>query len=251
MNSMDIIANREKDGRKIVILENEERCAAYIVAFWHKICSQILETKPSITIALSGGKSPQGTLSALSREQDLPWQKMHIFMVDERFVPPEHEASNYGMIRRVLLDHVRIPQENIHPVDTNLPGPIDAARDYEKKIITHFNLKKPELPRFDIIMLGLGEDGHTASIFPGSHLLGETKKLVHAVSPGGTLRDRVTLTLPVLNNARYILMLVIGRSKTAILEQIIENKDKNLPASRVRPVNGFLLIIADKHAAGK
>lgn len=234
---------------KIIVLADKEQCAAYIAAFWRKICSQALETKPSVAIALSGGNSPKETLSTLARERGLPWQRMDIFMVDERFVPRNHEASNYGMIRRFLLDHVPIPHKNIHPVDTSLRDPVLAATDYERKIATHFNLKKRELPRFDIIMLGMGEDGHTASIFPGSPLMGETVNLVQAVFTGNIPHNRITLTLPVLNNARYVLMLVLGRNKAAMLETMIKDLNNDIPASRVRPGNGELIIIADRAAA--
>ena len=243
-------SGREDNERKIIVFENEAQCASFIVAFWREVCSETLEAKPSVSAALSGGRSPAGAYSPLAMAKDLPWKMIHVFMVDERFVPHDDQDSNFGMIRTALLDHVPIPKENVYPIETKLKGPVEAAGDYEKKLSQHFNLKKGELPRFDIVMLGLGEDGHTASIFPGGPVPDDQEDRVQAVFAKGTGRDRVTLTMPVINNARHILMLVLGQNKAAILRKIVDDRDKALPGSRVRPAHGQLLVIADRDAAG-
>ncbi|MHB8109700.1 MAG: 6-phosphogluconolactonase, partial [Syntrophorhabdaceae bacterium] len=133
--------SRSGKQRKVIVFGNEAQCSAFIAALWREICSETVQERPFLNVALSGGKSPVGVYGALARERDVPWQMIHVFMVDERFVPQDDEDSNFGMLRSVLFDRVPIPQENIHPVKTNCPGPVEAARDYEERISKHFNLK--------------------------------------------------------------------------------------------------------------
>ncbi len=245
-----ILAGPKANERQIIVFETEGRCADFVVSLWREICKETLEARPFVNVALSGGRSPVGVYRALAKQKDLPWGKVHIFMVDERFVPHDDEDSNFGMALKALLDHVPIPAVNIHPIETKLKGPDRAAQDYEKKLSQHFNLKKGELPRFDIVMLGLGEDGHTASIFPGSPVADDAGNRVWPVFAKGHGYDRVTLTMPVINNARHIFILVLGHNKAAILRKIVDDRDRALPASHVRPTHGQLLVIADRDAAG-
>jgi 6-phosphogluconolactonase len=237
--------------KKVMVFEGEEHLIAYILDLWGKMCAESVSERGGTTVALSGGRTPVELYRRLAREEKtLPWDKTHIFLVDERFVPHDHKDSNYKMLQEALLSVVPIPESNVHPVNTGLPTPDEAAVKYEEEIVRHFRSGPDLLPRFDMILLGLGEDGHTASLFPGSGLLEEQKRLVGAVKLDAKLHDRVTLTFPVINNGRLVVFHVEGANKAEALEKVIDDKDPVLPASRVKPAAGDLLFLADRAAAG-
>jgi 6-phosphogluconolactonase len=203
------------------------------------------------TVALSGGNTPRALYALLAAEfKDLiAWNKTHIFFGDERHVPPDHPESNYRMANEALLSQVPIPGENIHRVRTEL-DPQSAAKDYEEQLRTQFRLNKNDLPRFDLMLLGLGDDGHTASLFPGSAALQETARLVVANWVKKLKTFRITLTFPVLNHAAGVLFLVSGQGKAQILKEVLSSPGAaEFPAQRVRPENGRLLWLADQDAA--
>ena len=233
------------------VFEDKEALIAYIVDLWKNVSSASIAEKGAVTVALSGGRTPVDLYQSLAKEgKVLSWEKTHIFLVDERFVPREDSDSNFGMIEHALLKAVAIPRENIHPVDTSLPEPEEAAEAYEKEIIDHFSLEKGRFPRFDLILLGLGEDGHTASLFPGTAVLREKSHLVRAVRLGDRRHDRITLTFPTINNGRHIAFQVEGMEKAGMLRKVMEENDPAVPASLINPVEGDLLFLADRSAAG-
>jgi 6-phosphogluconolactonase len=235
--------------RKVKVFETREEMTAFFVKTWSEVSRKAVAERGEITAALSGGKTPVDAYRALAAERELlPWKHTRIFLADERFVPLTDNESNFHMIEETLLAPVSIPRENVNPVRTDKPGPDDAAKQYEERLASHFALVPGEFPRFDILLLGLGEDGHTASLFPGSPVLEEKVRLARGVFPGGTLRDRVTLTLPVINNGRHIIFLVTGKGKAHALRRVMDG-DESLPASRVLPNNGSLLFLADGEAA--
>lgn len=203
-------------------------------------------------IVLSGGSTPRRTYEILASEpfrESVPWKDVHVFWGDERCVPPDHPESNARMARRALLDHVPVPPGNVHPVSGDA-GPAEAARRYESELRGHFSGQRP---CFDLIFLGMGGDGHTASLFPGAPALVERQRwVVGAQGPSGG-PPRVTLTLPVLNEARFVCFLVAGGNKAKTLAEVIRGPGRSqpLPAQRVMPGAGELLWYVDREAASE
>jgi len=200
--------------------------------------------------ALSGGHTPVGLYSEIARLGGaLDWKKIHIFLVDERLVPHEDSRSNFGMIKKTLLDLVSMPRSNVHPVPVDHADPHVSARIYEDNIRVFFHAAPGAMPRFDLVLLGIGEDGHTASLFPGAPLLDDTTHAVGAVAEGEGGTSRVTLTLPVINNAKEVVFLVTGTGKARIVKRVVEERDARLPASLVAPAEGRLSFLCDCEAA--
>jgi 6-phosphogluconolactonase len=205
------------------------------------------------TVALSGGATPRGMYRLLATEpylSGIPWDVVHIFWVDERCVPVADAASNYGAARKDFLDHIPISPGNLHP----MPGdrePRAGRVQYEEELIRFFNLKTGTVPQLDAIFLGMGKDGHTASLFPGQDSLHERTMLVEAVRGGRPSVDRLTLTLPVLNNAKDVVVLVSGREKGALVAKIVTRAPEyvGLPMGMVQPHRSGLLWIIDGAAA--
>ena len=202
------------------------------------------------SLALSGGSTPARLYSLLASRfrEDIPWAGVHIFWGDERYVPPDDSRSNYGMARNTLLDHVPCPAANIHPMPTHFPTPDAAARDYEATLRSHFSTT---WPRFDLMFLGLGPDGHTASLFPRSQAVDERTRWVLPVLDPPAPPMRLTLTLPVLSQSAHTYFLVSGSDKAQALRAATAGSaDPNVyPAAGVRPANGAPLWWVDKAAA--
>jgi 6-phosphogluconolactonase len=217
-----------------------------------------IAARGTFSIALSGGSTPRLLYEVLadpSVSGDAPWNDIQIFWGDERHVPPDHPESNYRMAREALLDRVTIPAANIHRIHAELPNPTTAAVAYADELVRSFGLDRIDgdttLPRFDLILLGLGEDGHTASLFPHSPALQERRALVAANLVPKLSTTRITLTIPVLNNAARVWFLVTGGSKAAILEQVLEGpvQPDEFPAQYISPIDGELLYQLDSTAA--
>jgi 6-phosphogluconolactonase len=199
-------------------------------------------------VALAGGSTPRAAYELLAREHasEVDWRRVHFFFGDERPVPPDHPDSNYRMAQEALLS--RVPAGSVHRMRGEL-APGEAARRYEEELRSFFAGEK--VPRFDLILLGLGEDGHTASLFPHTEALDETARLV-AANPVPKLGvTRITLTLPVINAARAVVFLVSGESKAEALRAVLEGPadSRSYPASLVQPGSGELLWLADRPAA--
>lgn len=238
------------DKREILIFENSGEISNFAVEKWREISGEAVKDRGRFAVALSGGKTPVGFYQKLAGfKNDLLWDKTHVFLVDERFVPFDDAESNYGMIKDKLLSQVKIPAENIHPVSTGEDTPPAAAEKYEKDLRGFFGLNDGEFPKFDLIMLGIGEDGHTASLFPGTSSWTENKRLVIEVSLNRLKNKRVSLTLPVINNAKNIIFLVASANKAGVLKEIIEGEENPLPASQVKPEKGKVFFLLDKRAS--
>ena len=205
-------------------------------------------------VAFSGGTTPRMLFQRLNipRMQDsLDWDMVHIFWGDERCVPPDDAESNYRMARETLLDDLPIPASNVHRFLTELP-PQEAAQQYQEELRAAFGLVDQSIPPvFDLILLGLGNDGHTASLFPGTSVLDQQERWTAAVFVEKLNAWRVTMTLPVLNAAREILFLVSGESKAQVLEEVLIAGDKGVryPAQLIQPVSGRLYWFVDGKAA--
>ncbi len=199
------------------------------------------------TVALSGGSTPKLMFQVLADQfrDDVSWGGIHFFWSDERHVPPDHPESNYRMAHESLLSHVPVTVNNVHRIHGENPNAADAANEYEQTII---QVTEQTLPRLDLIFLGLGTDGHTASIFPGSEVLHETKRLVAAPYVEKLNTHRITMTLPLLNNGASIVFLVSGADKAEIVKEVLEGENK-YPAQAVKPTNGELIWMLDKDAA--
>jgi 6-phosphogluconolactonase len=204
------------------------------------------------TVALSGGSTPKILYGLLADPNEpfrdkVPWDSAHFFWSDERHVPPDHPDSNYRMANEAMLSRVPVPANNVHRVRSEKPNAAEAASEYEETMV---QTTGQSLPRLDLILLGLGTDGHTASIFPGSEVLLETKRLVAAPWVEKLKAYRITMTLPLLNNGASVLFLVSGAEKAQIVKEVLQGPMR-YPAQAVNPTNGELLWMLDKDAASK
>lgn len=220
-----------------------------------RAANEAVRQEGQFTIALSGGSTPRGlyTLIAANAAGTLPWDKMFFFFGDERHVPPNHPDSNFRMADQALLSKVPVPGSNIFRIPAEVPDAAVAAHTYEKTLREFFSLKPGEFPRFDVILLGLGADGHTASLFPGTAALQEKSRLVVANWVEKLKSTRITLTLPVLNGGRMVVFLVSGNAKAAILHEVLEGKgpDEKYPCRMVKPTDGRLIWFVDRAAASE
>lgn len=205
------------------------------------------------SIALSGGHTPEKMYSLWSQTEQYrektPWERVHLFWSDERYVPPDSSQSNYHMARETLISHVPIPPENVHPIPTNLSTPAECAHAYETELRKFFGVRPAA---FDIQLLGIGPEGHTASLFPGAPVLDEKVHWVAAVRVPAEPPQRITLTPIILNNGRNTFFLVAGENKRAILSAIREESDaqtSRYPAARIQPVKAPIWFL-DEAAAG-
>ncbi|MBE7552202.1 MAG: 6-phosphogluconolactonase [Anaerolineales bacterium] len=246
------------------IFPNPEELGQAAAAHAAQLSAEAIAARGRFTVALSGGSLPQVLGPALVK-QATDWSAWHVFWADERCVPLTHSDSNYFLAQQYLFDHVPIPPGQIHAPDTSL-DPAQTAAAYETvltqvltiqpsipqpddPLLQPSNLPTPALPQFDLILLGMGEDGHTASLFPGHPLLQETERWVVPIfdSPKPP-PQRITLTLPVLNNARQVAFVAAGDGKAAILPQVFA-AGSTLPAHRVQPTSGRLHWFVDEAAA--
>jgi len=204
----------------------------------------------SLTIALSGGSTPELIFTLLGENyaESVPWQFVHFFWGDERCVSPDNTESNYGMTKRALLSRINILSSNIHRIKGE-DDPQKEARRYSEEI-SLFTRKRDGIPVFDLVLLGLGEDGHTASIFPGHPELLDSDKICEVAIHPETLQKRITLTGKVINNAEAVTFLVTGKKKEKIIERIFKNDISalNYPATYIVPVYGRLSWFIDKEA---
>jgi 6-phosphogluconolactonase len=207
------------------------------------------------TIALSGGSTPKNlyTLIAANASASLPWAQMFFFWGDERHVPPDDPDSNYRMAKEALLSKVPVPPANIFPIPAENKDASAAADAYEQTLQKFFALAPGEFPRFDLILLGMGPDGHTASLFPETEALQEKSRLVVANWVEKMKTSRITFTLPVLNAARCVAFLVSGTDKAAVLHEVLESNapSEKYPSKLVQPGEGKLIWFVDRAAASE
>jgi 6-phosphogluconolactonase len=213
-----------------------------------------VQAKGLFSLALSGGSTPKSLYALLAEDSsfraEVPWDKTHFFWGDERHVPPEHPESNYRMAQEALLSKVPLPSENIHRINAGNPNAQRAAEEYEETLRAFFRLRAGEFPRFDLVLLGMGPDGHTASLFPGTEALRERKRMVVANWVEKLHAHRITMTLPVFNRAAMVLFLVSGEEKAETLRRVLgDRRGKDpFPSQLIHPIHGKLLWLVDRGA---
>lgn len=210
---------------------------------------QAIETQGRFLLVLSGGTTPRRLYRLLGGEfrDRIPWEQVRLFWGDERYVPPDRPQSNYRMVKEALLEHAPIPAMNIHPMRTDHVHPEEAARAYEEELRMHIS----PTSRFDLVLLGLASDGHTASLFPGSRALDEASRWVVPVRVPAEPPQRLTLTFPALNRAEQVFFLAAGLAKAGALHRaLVGTSDVHLaPATGVRPASGSVTWWVDNTAA--
>ncbi|MDE3188020.1 MAG: 6-phosphogluconolactonase [Acidobacteriota bacterium] len=227
------------------------RAAQYFV----EMAGESVAARGQARIAISGGSTPRAAFALLADpgqpwRSHMPWDKLELFWVDERCVPPDHPDSNFRMTREAMLDHVPLRPEQIHRMEGEL-APEAAAARYESELRNSFRLEGAESPRFDLIALGMGDDGHTASLFPHTEALHEMGRLVTANHVPQKDTWRITLTWPVINHARSVFFLIGGAEKAAVLHDVFTGPrdPERLPSQLIWPSGGILTLILDKAAA--
>jgi 6-phosphogluconolactonase len=239
-----------ESSRNVLIFETGDEMANFMVERWSELSGHAIKSRGSFTAALSGGETPVLFYRRLAAEgARLQWDRIHLFFVDERFVPLDSADSNYRLLSETLLENIPIPAANIHAICTGETDPLSSARKYEEEMKGFFMLPAEGIPEFDLVMLGIGADGHTASLFPGNVALCDTRHLASAVILDKNRHDRITLTLSVINNARMVVFLVTGKTKASVFRDVVERRDHHLPASLVATEKGSLLFLADAEAA--
>ncbi len=239
-------------GAEVEIFSALEELSFATAKRFQELARQAIARKNFFASALSGGTTPKRLYELLAQKRfQIPWDRVHLFQVDERCVPPDHAESNYRMVREALLSRVALPEGHFHRMLGERTDREEAARQYARELTQWLSPKSGEWPRFDLIFLGMGSDGHTASLFPGSPALGEQSR---AVSPNFTPKlttERLTLTYPVLNAAEEIIFLVSGSEKAEALHQVLEGRadPARYPAQGIRPINGCLRWFVDEAAA--
>ncbi len=241
--------------KEIVVCSDAEELNRRTAEQFVKLATKSVAATGRFTVALSGGSTPRAFYSLLASQtfQPLvPWSKVYFFWGDERCVAPDHPESNYGMARVMMLEKVPVPKENVYRVPTEKGNAQRIAAEYERILRTFFGFNEGQQPRFDLILLGMGEDGHTASLFPGTAALKETGTVTsNDIQKLGT--HRVTLTIPAINQAAHVVFLVSGSSKSSVLKEVLEGQDQptRLPSQSIQPVEGKLLFLVDRAAASE
>ena len=230
---------------ELVVLGDPGAVAREAAARVRAAMGEALAARGVASLVLAGGSTPLAAYDELAREPgELDWTRVHLFLGDERAVPPDDDASNFGAARARLLEPLGLPQEGVHRMQGEL-APERAARDYEAEVRRW--LERHE--RFDLVLLGVGADGHTASLFPGGPELDERERLVLATRSPEPPRDRISLTLPAIARSRAVLVLVTGAAKREAVRRSLE--EGSTPAARARPEGGRAVWLVDLEAAGR
>jgi 6-phosphogluconolactonase len=241
--------------REIIICRGIDDLAQQAAAEFVRLAELSLRDKGRFAVALSGGSTPRALYSLLATPEfnrQISWPQVHLFWGDERCVPQDHADSNYRMVRAALLAKIEIPPGNVHRM-AGEKEPRLAAVEYEDELKNFFQTAPGAFPRFDLILLGLGEDGHTASLFPESDALQEAKRFVTANYVAKLNAHRLTLTFPVLNHGAVVLFLVAGASKAPVVEEVLRDDEQaaRFPAVQVQPIDGRLIWLVTEDAVPK
>jgi 6-phosphogluconolactonase len=221
-----------------------------------RLAQESVAARGIFTLSLAGGSTPRKLYSLLATDpdfRDFPWDKTHLFFGDERHVPPTHTDSNYLMVSSTLLESGKVPQSHVHRIRAEMPDANAAAADYDVEMHAFFTpaMRLGDFPRFDAVLLGMGPDGHTASLFPGSKGLEEKERWVIANWVEKFNSARITFTFPVLDAARKVLLLIAGADKAPTISEVLGTKKETLtyPVQRVKPVDGAKVWLLDSAAA--
>lgn len=235
----------------LYVMKNADEVVSALASYVLHAQKEAVEKKGRFTVALSGGSLPK-MLRGLIGVESVDWDKWQVYYADERAVPLDHPDSNHALCEKELYSKVPIPKENIHPIDTTLLDDLEELSDaYEKALILQFASKdSARFPIFDLILLGMGPDGHTCSLFPGHELLAEEDRWVAYLedSPKPPPK-RITLTYPVINHALRVAFVATGAGKQEMLSKVLDQPELGLPCSRVRPTGGSVCWFVDEDAA--
>lgn len=238
---------------EIYIFKDIEELSRSAAMLFNEQAAQSMADQGRFLVALNGGNTPTRLFQLLATDfrEGVDWTRVHVFWGDERCVPPDDPGSSYGQAREALLSRVPIPEGNVHRIKGEL-GPAEAAKDYAR-ILRDFASPPFEWPRFDLVYLGMGEDGHTASLFPGSPVEAPEPTLPVSAHYQDRPANRVTLTPVVFNRARMVVFMTTGEKKAHALAEVLGNgyNPKRYPARRIKPEDGRLIWLVDEAAASK
>lgn len=235
----------------IIVVEDSAQLAVKGAEIFCRAAKTSIKQAGRLAVAVSGGSTPRAMHQLLTREPyvaKVPWQQTHLFWVDERMVPFEHPASNFGAAKKDFLEKVAIPAGNIHPMPA-WADPEQAVKLYREELNTFFKPTNDNYPVFDLIFLGIGTDGHTASLFPKIASADTEAQWVLAVKGGSPDVFRLTLSYSLLNQGRQVVFLVSGNEKAKIVKKILEKGEPQLPAQKIKPKSGVLQWLLDRDAA--
>ncbi len=235
------------------IAEDSERLAQEAARHWTRRALEAIERRGAFHVALSGGSTPERLYRHLGQgdlAKSVDWSRVHVWFGDERCVPPDHPDSNYRMAREAFLAKVPLPSRNVHRIHGELT-PEDAASRYALALVRELPERQGAFGRFDLLMLGMGADGHTASLFPGTPALTERERPAVAVYVEKLDSWRVTITYPLIERAREIMLLVSGAAKAEVVAQVLSGQGDAYPVARVRAVEGELVWWLDRAAAAR
>src|SRR5580693_5692677 len=241
--------------REVRTLPDANAIAQTAAAEFLDAAQQSVREKGSFSVALAGGSTPKALYNLLATnpllQAKVPWSKIQFFFGDERHVPPDDRESNFRMVKESMFDRAPVEPKQVHRIHAENPNAAEAAEQYEAELREYFQLKAGEFPRFDLVLLGMGPEGHTASLFPGTKALKEERQLVVRNWVGKLYTDRITLTPPVLNHAARVIFMVHGAEKAPALKAVLEGpyEPDQLPAQIIRPENGRVLWLVDPTAA--
>jgi len=240
--------------REIYILKDNPAIARRAAEEFVKMAQSAVQQHGSFSVALSGGSTPKLLYSLLATDAALrakvPWDKMQLFFGDERHVGPDDPQSNFKMASETMITKAPLKPEQVHRMKGEYPDAEQAAKEYEQDLRTHFHLNDAELPRLDLVLAGMGDEGHTLSLFPGTKALHPQGRAVVRNWVGKLYTERITLTAPAANNAEMILFMVAGKEKALALKAVLEGpyEPEQLPAQLLQPTNGRLLWLVDQTA---
>jgi len=235
---------------ELIRCQDSEDISRQAAELFVRLAGESISSHARFTVALSGGSTPKILYTRLAGIPDIPWNGIHLFWGDERCVPPDHRDSNYRMTKEALLDRAPIPAANIHRIRGEDPQPESAALDYEQEIRNLFGTGDA-WPRFDLVFLGMGDDGHTASLFPGTSALKVTDRLVVSNYVEKFAAYRITFTASLINHAAHIAFLISGESKAIPLKAVLHGTRQPdiYPSQLIQPVDGKLTLFVDHPAA--
>jgi len=245
-----------KSNCEVRILPDGAAIARRVAQKFVEAAAAAVNEKSSFSVAVAGGSTPKELYALLASDPSLraqvPWDKMQVFFGDERHVGPDHPDSNFRMATETMISKSPLKPGQVTRIKGEYPDANQAAREYEQAIRSSFKLADGKFPRFDLVLLGMGSEGHTASLFPGTKALHEKERIAISNWVGKLLSNRITLTAPAINNAAHVIFMVTGADKapalTAVLERVYE--PDQLPAQLIQPENGTLLWLVDTAAGG-
>lgn len=244
-----------KDTKSILVESTAEQATEEAAKLFKTIACEAVSQWGICHVALAGGTTPHALYESLANAAvtgEVPWSELVVFFGDERDVPHDHIESNYNMVQRTMLDHLPIAPTSVHAMRADAEDLPAAAAEYERTIRQVLQAAPDEIPKFDLILLGMGGEGHTASLFPDTDILTEQDKLVAAAFIPVLGRWRMTFTLPLINAARNVILLVTGRDKADAVARLLSDEPadkKHLPAAGIDPVDGKFFVVLDEDAS--